>query len=203
MRCFLCIGELVSLVQRNQRNEVKKRTWFILIFFILLFCLLVWRIANYMYFNAEPLKTMANAQYTVEEKYGMQYNLLDCNGKPLLDYTMKYYAIIDPVDYLRFNDNTSKYDMQALIITLRNFNSDYDLEGIKKNGSGEKIRYKIDEVTYNKLKGIKDVKGFYIYSANEVDDVVKNGYWKIENLLINTQYNKTQYDPITKKLLVA
>ena len=169
----------------NQRNEIKKRTWIIMIIFTFLFCLLVWRIANYMYFKAEPLKTMANAQYTVEEKYGTQYNLLDCNGKLLLDYAMKYYAIIDPLDYSRFNVYTSKYDMQALIITLRNYNSEYDLERIKSSGSGEKIRYQIDEETYNKLKDIKDVKGFYIYAANEVVD---GGAWNIENLLTNLKY---------------
>ena len=120
---------------------------------------------------------------------GCNISLLDCNGKTLLDYAMKYYAIIDPVDYLRFNEYTSKYDMQALIITLRNYNSEYDLEKIKGSGNGEKIRYKIDEETYNKLKDIKEVKGFYTYAANEVVD---GGDWKIENLLTNLQYyNKT------------
>ena len=172
----------------NQRNEIKKRIWSIMIIFILLFCLLVWKITNYMYLKADSLKTMANAQYTIEESYGMQYNLLDCNGKPLLDYTVKYYAIIDPVDYKRFNNSTSKYDLAALIITLRNYNSEYDLEMIKDNGNGEKIRYTIDEATYNKLKDIKDVKGFYIYAANEVNENFKNRYWKIENLLTNAKY---------------
>jgi len=171
----------------NQRREVKKRTWTIMCVFILLFCFLSWKIANYMYFKAEPLKTMANAQYTIEEKYGLQYNLTDYTGVPLLDYAVNYYAIIDPVDYLRFNEYTSKYDLEALTITLRNYNSDYDLEKIKSSGNGQKIRYKIDENTFDKLKGIKGVKGFYSYAANEL---IKGRYWKIENLLINTTYNK-------------
>ena len=152
----------------NQRREVQKRTWTVMIIFMLLFCFLIWKIINYMYFKAEPLKAMANAQYTIEEKYGLQYNLLDYKNNPLLDYEVNYYAIIDPLDYLRFNEYTSKYDMQALIFTLRNYNSDYDLEKIKGSGNGEKIKYKIDEETYDKLKDIKGVKGFYTFAANEV-----------------------------------
>ena len=73
-----------------------------------------------MYFNSKSLKTMADAQYTIDEKYGSQYKLLDCNGTDLLTYKKKYYAIIDPVDYIRFNEYTSKYDLETLTITLRN-----------------------------------------------------------------------------------
>ncbi|MBU3111392.1 penicillin-binding transpeptidase domain-containing protein [Clostridium lacusfryxellense] len=170
-----------------QKSEVKKRLWIIMFIFILLFCLLVWRIANYMYFKSSPLKSMFNAQYTIDETYGLRYKLTDCNGEDLLNHVINYYAIIDPVDYLRFNEYTSKYDMQALIITLRNYNKNYDLEKIKGTGSGDKLRYKIDEVTYNKLKDIKKVKGFYAFKSN---DIVNNENWKIENVLINTKYNK-------------
>ena len=40
----------------NQRREIRKRTWTVMIIFILLFCFLIWKIANYMYFKAEPLE---------------------------------------------------------------------------------------------------------------------------------------------------
>ncbi|MGH4137187.1 penicillin-binding transpeptidase domain-containing protein [Clostridium sp.] len=182
----------------NQRREIQKRTWTLLIIFILLFCFLIWKIVNYMYFKAEPLKAMFNAQYTIDEKYGLQYNLLDCNNVPLLEYAVNYYAVIDPIDYFRFNEYTSKYDMQALTFTLRNFNSNYDLDKIKSTGSSGKIRYKIDEVTFDKLKDIKEVKGFYTYAANEVIKD-KSKYWKIDNVLIETNYNKNSIDPVTKK----
>ncbi|MCB2292276.1 penicillin-binding protein 2 [Clostridium algoriphilum] len=180
----------------NQRSEIRKRTWMILGLFMLLFCLLTWRIANFMYFNSEPLKTMFNAQYTIDETYGPKYSLTDCNGHDLLTYEINYYAIIDPVDYIRFNEYTSKYDLEALTITLRNYNKKYDLEKIKGNGNGEKLRYKIDEVTYNKLKDIKKVKGFYTFKSN---DVIKDGYWKIENILTNTKYFNAAGVETTKK----
>ncbi|MBU3158583.1 penicillin-binding protein 2 [Clostridium frigoris] len=182
----------------NRKSEIKKRTWIVMVLFMLLICLLFWRVSNCMYFNSKPLKTMADAQYTIDEKYGPQYKLLDCNGNDLLTYKKHFYAIIDPVDYLRFNEYTSKYDLEILTITLRNFNKTYDLEKIKGTGTGQKLRYEIDEVTYEKLKDIKKVKGFYTYYSN---DVVKDGYWKIENVLTSTTYNKVTVNPESKKVV--
>jgi len=179
-----------------QREKIKKRTLTIMSIFILLFCFMIWKITNYMYFKSQALKTMADAQYTIYEKYGMQYNLTDCKNIPLLDYVVNFYAIIDPVDYLRFNEYTSKYDIEALTIILRNYNSNYNLERISASGNGQELKYKIDEKTYDKLQDIKGVKGFYTYAANEV---INDRYWKIENVLINTTYNKTKEDPVTKK----
>jgi cell division protein FtsI/penicillin-binding protein 2 len=180
----------------NQRNEIKKRAWSLMIILLVLFSFLVWKIVNYMYFKSEPLKTMFNAQYTINEKYGMQYNLLDRNGLDLLEYDVKYYAIIDPLDYSRFNEYTSKYDMQALTITLRNYNKNFDLDSIKDTVNLEKRRYEIDEETYLKLKAIKEVKGFYTYKATEV---VHDRYWKIENVLSNPKYNKIDVkEPVFK-----
>jgi len=163
-----------------------------------LFGFLIWRVANYMYFNSRILKTMFNSQYTIDEKYGSQYSLTDCNGRDLLNYEINYYAIIDPVDYLRFNEYTSKYDLEALTITLRNYNKNYNLEKIKGTGNGQKLRYKIDKETYGKLKDIKKVKGFYTFESN---DIIKDRYWKIENILTNTTYNKVSVDTATKNVV--
>lgn len=148
-----------------------------------------------MYLEGPSRKAMADAQYRIDESYGLPYNLIDCNGRDLLAYVVNYYAVIDPVDYLRFNEYTSRYDMQALTIILRNYNSNYDLEKIKSNGNFKKIKYKIDEQTFDKLKEIKAVKGFYTYAAN---DVINDRYWKIENLLINTTYINGDGNPIIK-----
>lgn len=171
----------------NYKGEVRKRTWTMMIIFMFLFCLLIWKISNHMYFKAEPLKAMFNAQYTIDEKYGTPYKLLDCNGNDLLNYEMTYTAVIDPVDYFRFNEYTSKYDMEVLSITLRNYNVNYDIDKIEGNGRFEKVRYKIDKVTFDKIKDIKGVKGFYTFAVNEF---INDRYWKIENLLTNPKYNK-------------
>lgn len=196
----------------NHRSEIRKRTWTIMVIFMILLAFLIWKITNHMYFKAEPLKVMFNAQYTIDEKYGMRYKLLDCNGNDVLDYQMNYIAVIDPVDYFRFNEYTSKYDLEALTITLRNYNKNYDLDKIKSITNFEKIRYNIDEVTFNKLKDIKGIKGFYTYAAK---DVITNKNWNIESLLSNPRdsqnskfkssdslemqiYNKTQNNQYTK-----
>lgn len=178
----------------NYKDVVRKRTWIMMAIFTFLFCLLIWKISNHMYFKAEPLKAMFNAQYTIDEKYGTPYKLLDRNGNNLLNYEMIYTAVIDPVDYFRFNEYTSKYDMEALTITLRNYNKSYDLDKIKGNGSFEKVRYDIDKITFNKIKDIKGVKGFYTYAVN---NLINDRYWKIENLLINPKYYKED-NPVFK-----
>ena len=172
----------------NRRKEIQRRAFTVMIIFLLLICFLIWKVSNHMYFKAEPLRAMFNAQYTITEQYGMQYNLIDCKERDLLEYAVNYYAVVHPLDYLRFNDYTNKYDVQALTITLRNYNISYDLEKIKSTGNLDRIKYLIDEKTYDKLKDIKNVKGFYTYAANDVIQD-KNKYWKIENLLINTTYS--------------
>ena len=144
-----------------------------------------------MYIEGPTRKAMADAQYRIDETYGLRYNLIDCNGKDLLDYEVNYYAVIDPVDYSRFNNDTSKFDLKTLTFILRNYNSGYDLEKLKYNSSGQKVKYKIDEETFDKLKDIKGVKGFYIYAANEV---IGGRIWKIENLLSNPKYYKNVGD---------
>ena len=169
----------------NQRKEIKRRTYAIMLVLMFMFSFLIWRSVYDMYIKGPARKTMADAQYTIDEPYGSQYLIFDCNGRELLDYEMNYYAVINPIDYLRFNEYTSKYDLEALTIILRNYNSNYDLDRINGAGNGQKIRYKIDEETFDKLQDIKEVKGFYAYAAN---DLIKDKVWKIENILVNTKY---------------
>jgi cell division protein FtsI/penicillin-binding protein 2 len=183
----------------NQRKEIKKRTWTVVVILILMFSFLIWKSVYNMYIEGPARKAMADAQYRIDQKKdNMNYILFDCKGKKILKYNVNYYAAIDPVDYSRFNEYTSKYDLETLTITLRNYNREYDLEKLKDDRSGEKVRYKIDDTTYKKLQNIKGVKGFYAYEANEV---IQNKNWKIENLLINTTYNKAQVDPLSKNIV--
>jgi cell division protein FtsI/penicillin-binding protein 2 len=171
----------------NQKKEMKRRTFIIAIIFMLLFSFLVWRVVYNMYIKGPARKTMADAQYRIEEPYGLRYNLIDCKGKDLLDYKVNYYVIIDPIDYSRFNEYTSKFDLESLTFILRNYNNIYDLDRIRDISNGDKVKWEIDEQTFDKLQDIKEVKGFYTYAANEV---VRDKIWKIENLLINTKHYK-------------
>lgn len=151
-------------------------------FYIVLF-LLVYRM--YDLCTDEKLKVIANSQYTYKENTcDLNYNLLDCNNNNLLKYAKSYYAVIDIKFYNNFNSDTDKNNMSKLLYILRNYDEDYDLSKTTIT-SGQKIYWKIDEITYNKLRnieGIKDIKGFYTYSSEEV---INKNLWNIESMIIN------------------
>ncbi len=52
---------------------------------------------------------------------------------------------------------------------LRNYNEKYDITKNQTIDSSGKNYYEIDKITYEKLKDIKGVKGFYTYKKQEVD----------------------------------
>jgi Cell division protein FtsI/penicillin-binding protein 2 len=126
---------------------------------------------------------MADSQYSYKEDItDTNYLLFDSNGKQLINYNKKYYAVISPDIFARNNLDTDSDQTLTLIYTLRNYNDNYDLSKAGVLNSSKKLYYEIDESTYNKLKNIKDVKGFYTYEYSAAD---KDGVWKLENLLIN------------------
>jgi hypothetical protein len=127
------------------------------------------------------LSVWADMQYTDKVNVSeLNYLLFDRDGKQLLEYNNKYYAIIDAAAFTKNNLNTKTDDLYALIYILRNYNNKYDLSNIGLINTTGKIKYEIDENTYNKLKNITGVKGFYTYAYSTVD---RSKAWKIENLL--------------------
>ncbi|GLC32871.1 penicillin-binding transpeptidase domain-containing protein [Clostridium omnivorum] len=158
------------------------RLYFILCVFSLVLAFLLWR-AKVMTIDQSPvLKTMADLQYSQEIKISdLNYTLFDKNGKNLLNYKTNYYAVIDGSLFIRNYSNTNENDdIYALIYILRNYNKDYDLSNIGLYNDKSLKYYKIDESTYNKLKLLKNIKGFYTYTNSEVD---RTEAWSIENLL--------------------
>lgn len=163
----------------------KKRICIIRVVFILIFVLLTLRIFIYQYINAKDLKTIAENQYQYKEKVSeLNYLLLDCNGKDLLTYSNEYYAVIDPYSFKFNNYYTKKDELYALNVTLKNYNKEYNLDNIDFQKKSEKIKWIIDETTYNKLTKIKGIKGFYIYRYVKVDR--ENKWWSVENILTNS-----------------
>ncbi|MCM8710470.1 penicillin-binding transpeptidase domain-containing protein [Clostridium sp. SYSU_GA19001] len=161
----------------------KNRIILLSIFLVSMFMFLWWRIKVHTIDEAYKLSVWADSQYTDKvEVSDLNYLLFDQNGKQLLQYKNKYYAVIDTASFLKNNMDTKTDDLYALIYILRNYNNTYDLSNIGLNGTTKKITYEIDEITYNKLQNIKGVKGFYIYSASNVD---RSEAWKIENLISN------------------
>lgn len=177
------------------RTVIKKRQYIVFGIFILIFTFLYWRIVKFQYVKSDKLTVMANLQYVYREDItDSNYMLFDSTGKQLLDYSKKYYAVVSPEIFTKDNIDTESEEMLTLMYVLRNYNNDYDLSKIGVLNSSKKLYYEIDESTYNKLKNIKSVKGFYTYIYSSTN---KNEPWKIENLLVNPR--RTENNEIKSK----
>lgn len=151
------------------------------IFFSMLAVLLAWKIVQYQYFNSSELSTLAKNQYNYEEKTcDLNYKLLDCNGKDLLKYKTLYFAVIDPFIFTKYNMISDNEETLKLTYILKNYNSSYSLPNSTDTDFSKKIYFSVDETTYNKLKNIKSIKGFYCYSYLQVD---RSEAWYIANML--------------------
>jgi len=173
------------MIIKVSRALIRKRQYIILILFITLFLILCYRMAQFQYISANKLSVMADSQYSYKEDItDTNYLLFDSNGKQLINYNKKYYAVVSPEIFRRNNLDTDSDQILTLIYILRNYNDDYDLSKAGVLSSSKKLYYEIDESTYNKLKNIKGVKGFYTYVYSAAD---KDGVWRLENLLINSR----------------
>lgn len=171
------------MIIKVSRALIRKRQYIILILFITLFAVLCWRMVQFQYIGSNKLSVMADSQYEYKEDItDTNYLLFDSNGKQLINYNKKYYAVISPEIFTRNNLDKDSDQTLTLMYILRNYNDNYDLSKAGVLNSSKKLYYEIDESTYNKLKDIKDVKGFYTYVYSAAD---KDGVWKLENLLIN------------------
>lgn len=173
------------MIIKVSRSIIKKRQYITFGIFITLLCMLYIRIIKFQYFKSDKLSVMANSQYSYKEDItDANYQMFDCNGKQLLDYNKKYFAVISPEIFSKNNLDTEQDKMLTLMYVLRNYNNEYDLSKSGILNSSKKIYYEIDESTYNKLKDIKGVNGFYTYTYSALE---KKGPWNIENLLANTK----------------
>ncbi|AKA69999.1 penicillin-binding transpeptidase domain-containing protein [Clostridium scatologenes] len=167
------------------RNTIKKRQYVVFCMFIIFIIGIYVRIVYFQYFSSNKLSVMANSQYSYKEDItDASYMLFDSNGKQLLDYKKKYYVVICPDIFIKNNQDTDSDKILTLIYILRNYNNEYDLSKITNLSSSQKLYYEIDENTYNKLKNVKGVKGFYTYTYSSIN---REGTWKIENLLTSTK----------------
>lgn len=177
------------MIIKVSRSIIKKRQYVLFSMFIILLGILYFRIVKFQFLNSSKLSVMANSQYSYKEDItDANYQLFDCNGKQLLDYNKKYFAVISPEIFSKNNLDTEQDKMLTLMYVLRNYNKDYDLAKSGILNSNKKIYYEIDESTYNKLKDIKEVKGFYAYTYSALE---KSGTWNIENLLASTKRSDT------------
>ncbi|WP_010235990.1 penicillin-binding transpeptidase domain-containing protein [Clostridium arbusti] len=168
-------------------NGINKRCLAVLAIFFSVFIFLTYKIYSIACLQKNTLMTSYNAQNTSLEKVtDLNFNVLDCNGKQLLKYQQEYYAVINPYIFLKNNSDSNLYNLRALTYTLRSYNKDYDLFNDTIKTENQKLYWKIDEDTYNKIKNIKDVNGFYSYVYYKVD---RSQAADISNIITNSKDN--------------
>ncbi|WP_017414588.1 penicillin-binding transpeptidase domain-containing protein [Clostridium tunisiense] len=159
---------------RGNKQKILGRTYALTSIMIVLFIVLSLRLAYIQLFDNSSLQTMANRQYYYEENIkNMPYKLLDRESEELFNYEKKYYAVIDINNFITMNSKENLAEIQSLTYTLRNYNKDYDLTLIKYSNQGKQY-YNIDKTTYEKLKDVKTVKGFYVYESNETETQINS-----------------------------
>lgn len=159
---------------RGNKQKILGRTYALTSIMIVLFIVLSLRLAYIQLFDNSSLQTMANRQYYYEENIkNMPYKLLDRESEELFNYEKKYYAVININNFITMNSKENLAEIQSLTYTLRNYNKDYDLTLIKYSNQGKQY-YDIDKTTYEKLKDVKTVKGFYVYETNETETQINS-----------------------------
>ncbi|WP_185903737.1 penicillin-binding transpeptidase domain-containing protein [Hathewaya massiliensis] len=135
-----------------------------------------------MVFEGEQLKSKVNSQFFYTENMkDRNYKLIDKNGKEFIEYEKKYFAVIDTGFYLTYNKNKENDNIKKAKYILRDYKKEYNLpDEIEDRDFNKKIKYEINKETYDKLKEVSDIKGFYIYDYNQ-SKLEKN--WNIVSIM--------------------
>lgn len=169
---------LLFLPPRKYEHRIKK----ICLFLSSIFLLLIVRYLYVMVFEGEQLKSKVNSQFFYTENMkDRNYKLIDKNGKEFIEYEKKYFAVIDTGFYLTYNKNKENDNIKKAKYILRDYKKEYNLpDEIEDRDFNKKIKYEINKETYDKLKEVSDIKGFYIYDYNQ-SKLEKN--WNIVSIM--------------------
>ncbi|QBD84688.1 penicillin-binding protein 2 [Clostridium tetani] len=140
------------------------------------------RLYNLQYKDRERYNVMANMQHSyVETTRDLNYKLLDCNGDNLLKYKEEYKAVIIPKVFAKQNEEENYKEYLKIIEELELYNEGYNNLDITSNA---KHYFTIDLPTYEKIKDIKNIKGFYTFKNLKVD---RSEAWSLENMITTTK----------------
>ncbi|WP_243447252.1 penicillin-binding transpeptidase domain-containing protein [Clostridium tetani] len=151
-------------------------------FFLISLGFLNLRLYNLQYKDRERYNVMANMQHSyVETTRDLNYKLLDCNGDNLLKYKEEYKAVIIPKVFIKQNEEENYKEYLKIIEELELYNEGYNNLDITSNA---KHYFTIDLPTYEKIKDIKNIKGFYTFKNLKVD---RSEAWSLENMITTTK----------------
>lgn len=109
-----------------------------------------------------------------------KYKVLDTNGMDLTKYNKKYILVLDTKPFMLNNYEETLEDLMALNFIMKSEDVEFNYSDIMKE-NGKKY-YTISEETYEKVNKLKNVKGIYTYTYDEVD---AKEAWKTNNFLSN------------------
>lgn len=118
--------------------------------------------------------------YQSENLSQMKYRIFDTNGKDMMDYNKKYIVILDTKPFMLNNYEETLEDLMALNFIMKSEEPDFNYSDVMKNDG--KIYYTVSEETFNKVNKLKNIKGIYTYTYDEVDT---KEAWKTSNFLAN------------------
>ena len=132
--------------------------------------------------------------YQAENLSQMKYRIFDTNGKDMMDYNKKYIVILDTKPFMLNNYEETLEDLMALNFIMKSEEPDFNYSDVMKNDG--KIYYTVSEETFNKVNKLKNIKGIYTYTYDEVDT---KEAWKTSNFLAdiadeNVIENSLEYD---------
>lgn len=134
-----------------------------------------------------------NYQYeTIAEN---KYKVLDTNGIDLTKYNKKYILVLDTKPFMLNNYEETLEDLMALNFIMKSEDAEFNYSDIMKE-NGKKY-YTISEETYEKVNKLKNVKGIYTYTYDEVD---AKEAWKTNNFLSNISDDKIIEDSLESDL---
>lgn len=167
--------------KRDVKHSFIKRNYFFLFTGIAIFIMLSVRLAYLQFTEGQSLQVSADSQYNEEyEINNVNFFLLDNQGNKLANSTIKYFVVVDPITFYTLNDDNDFVAMKNISYILRSYNKKFDITLLQSEMDKGKVKYEVDEETYNKIIGIDGIKGIYAYEFNEYDLPMN---WNVINML--------------------
>jgi cell division protein FtsI/penicillin-binding protein 2 len=176
-RLELSLGRCFFIMNKNRADL--KRIVIITGSYLIIISLLVVRL---YFLQVHPSSNVSGQMknYQSENLSQMKYRIFDTNGKDMMDYNKKYIVILDTKPFMLNNYEETLEDLMALNFIMKSEEPDFNYSDVMKNDG--KIYYTVSEETFNKVNKLKNIKGIYTYTYDEVDT---KEAWKTSNFLAN------------------
>jgi cell division protein FtsI/penicillin-binding protein 2 len=178
----------------TEKFEINKRLMQILAIFMTIILILTTRLSILQVYPSD--KVVGSYQNHQEENISnMNYMILDTNGKDLMQYNKKYVLVIDTKPFSLNNYEETLEDLMALNFIMKSENPEFNYTDIMKQSG--KMYFNISEDTYNKVNSLKNIKGIYTYTYDEIDN---KKAWSTANMLSKILDDKQETDSLEGQL---